>query len=128
MKEDLRNREDVNKLVLRFYSKVCENEEIDYFFNNSIQDWDAHLEKLTDFWESNLFFTGSFRGNPALAHIKVDKKHDNSISEYHFGIWLNLWFQTVDELFQGNMAERLKHNARKMSTHLFLRIDQNRQS
>jgi len=128
MKEDLRNREDVNKLVLSFYSKIRNNEEIAYFFNNSIQDWDTHLEKLTDFWESNLFFTGSFRGNPAIAHVRVDKEHDNSISEYHFGIWLNLWFQTIDELFQGDMAERLKNNARKMSTHLFLRIYQNRQS
>jgi len=128
MKEDLRNREDVNKLVLSFYSKIRNNEEIAYFFNNSIQDWDTHLEKLTDFWETNLFFTGSFRGNPAIAHVRVDKEHDNSISEYHFGIWLNLWFQTIDELFQGDMAERLKNNARKMSTHLFLRIYQNRQS
>ena len=54
--------------------------------------------------------------------------HDNKITEYHFGIWLNLWFQTIDELFEGEMAQRLKNNARKMSTHLFLRIYQGRQA
>lgn len=122
MKEDLKKRADVNKLVVSFYSKVRKNDEIGYFFNNTIKDWDAHLEKLTDFWESNLFFTGSFLGNPAMAHAKVDMKHNNSITEYHFGIWLNLWFQTINELFEGEMAQRLKNNARKMSTHLFLRI------
>jgi hemoglobin len=128
MKRDLKNRADVNKLVISFYSKIRKNKEIGYFFNNSIQDWGEHFEKLTDFWESNLFFTGSFRGNPAVAHVKVDMEHNNSITEYHFGIWLNLWFQTIDELFEGEMAQQLKHNARKMSTHLFLRIYQSRQS
>lgn len=126
MKKDLENRSDINKLVLNFYTKVRKNDEIGYFFNKSVQDWDAHLEKLTDFWESNLFFTGSFLGNPAIAHVKVDKEHNYSISQYHFGIWLNLWFQTIDELFEGEHAQRLKTNARKMSTHLFLRIYQNR--
>jgi hemoglobin len=128
MKEDLKNRADINKLVLSFYAKIRKNDEIGFFFNNSIKDWDTHLEKLTDFWESNLFFTGSFRGNPAVAHVKVDKENNHSISQYHFGIWLNLWFQTIDELYEGEMAERLKHNARKMSTHLFLRIYQSRQA
>jgi len=128
MKKDLKDRKDINLLVTSFYSKVRNNEEIGYFFNNSIKDWDSHLEKLTDFWESNLFFTGSFRGNPAMTHVKVDQEHDHSITEYHFGIWMNLWFQTTDELFEGEMAQRLKNNARKMSTHLFLRIYQGRQA
>ena len=128
MKEDLMNRADIKTLVIRFYSKIRENEEIGYFFNNSILDWAEHLEKLTDFWESNLFFTGSFRGNPAVAHVNVDKENNHGITQYHFGIWLNLWFQTIDELFEGEMAQRLKHNARKMSTHLFLRIYQSRQA
>ena len=127
MQRDLKDRDDINNLVVSFYNKVRKNEEIGYFFNKSIKDWDAHLEKLTDFWESNLFFTGSFSGNPAMAHVKVDAEHNHSITEYHFGIWLNLWFQTIDELYEGEMAQRLKNNARKMSTHLFLRIYQGRQ-
>ncbi len=126
MKEDLKNRADINKLVINFYNKIQKNEEIGCFFNNSIQDWDNHLEKLIDFWESNLFFTNSFRGNPAIAHVKVDEEHNNSITEYHFGIWLNLWFQSIEEFFEGEMAQQLKHNARKMSTHPFLRIYQSR--
>ena len=128
MKADLKDRADIKKLVISFYTKVRKNEEIGYFFNNSITDWEQHFEKLTDFWESNLFFTGNFQGNPAIAHIRVDENNNNSISQYHFGIWLNLWFQSIDELFQGELAERLKNNARKMSTHLFLRIYQSRQT
>ena len=126
IEKDIKNRADVFLLVDSFYKKIRQNNEIGHFFNNSITDWESHLEKLTDFWESNLFFTGSFTGNPAQAHVKVDAEHENSITEYHFGIWLNLWFQTIDELFEGEYAQRAKNNARKMSTHLFLRIYQHR--
>ncbi|MDT0678451.1 hypothetical protein [Autumnicola musiva] len=61
-----------------------------------------------------------------MAHVKVDAENNYKITKYHFGIWLNLWFQTIDELLEGEMAQRLKNNARKMSTHLFLRIYQSR--
>ncbi len=126
MKQDIRNRNDVYLLVSKFYEKVRRNEEIGYFFNNTITDWDQHFEKLTDFWQTNLFFSGNYRGNPVKAHNNVDEINDNKISEYHFGIWLNLWFATIDELFEGELAQRAKNNARKMSTHLFLKIYQNR--
>lgn len=126
MKQDLKTRDDVFLLVSEFYKKVRKNEEIGFFFNNTIEDWDHHLEKLTDFWESNLFFSGSYRGNPVKAHNGVDEKNGYAISEYHFGIWLNLWFATIDEHFEGELAQRAKNNARKMSTHLFLKIYQNR--
>lgn len=126
MKQDIKDRTDVQSLISEFYSKVRKNKEIGFFFNNSIKDWDAHIEKLTDFWESNLFFSGSYSGNPIRAHVKTDAENDNKISEYHFGIWLNLWFETINEKFEGELAERAKNNARKMSTHLFLKIYQNR--
>lgn len=126
MKHDIRDRKDVNELVTKFYTKVRSNQEIGFFFNETITDWDHHLEKLTDFWESNLFFRATYRGNPVSAHNRVDDLNKNSISEYHFGIWLNLWFETIDELFEGELAQRAKNNARKMSTHLFLKIYQNR--
>ena len=126
MKEDLKNREDVNNLVVTFYQKVRKNKEIGYFFNNSISDWEAHIRKLTDFWESNLFFKPLYSGNPKLAHIKVDTENNNEIEALHFGIWLNLWFETLNELFEGPMAERAKNNARKMSSHLYLKIFQSR--
>jgi len=46
----------------------------------------------------------------------------NSITELHFGLWLNLWFQTIDELFEGDYAENAKRRARKMGTFLYLKI------
>jgi len=119
---DIKNREDIKLLVTTFYSKVRESKEIGHFFNDTITNWDEHLEKLTDFWESNLFFKAKFKGNPAKVHIKLDHKYHKGIQMEHFGNWINMWFETIDSLFEGENANRAKHNARKMASHLYLTI------
>ncbi|GAL89664.1 group III truncated hemoglobin [Jejuia pallidilutea] len=115
-KRDLKNREDIYALVSAFYSKVGANAILGPFFNDTIKDWDAHFELLTIFWESSLFLKTRYTGDPLKAHIEVDKAFNHSISELHFGIWLNLWFETVNELFEGDYAENAKRRARKMAT------------
>ena len=116
------SREDVSLLVHTFYAKIRKDTEIGHFFNEVITDWDEHLEKLTDFWEMNLFGGKNFTGNPIEAHNRVDKKFDGVISTHEFGIWLNHWFATIDELFEGENAAILKRRARKMSTMLFMNM------
>ena len=110
-----------------FYEKVRKHEILGPFFNRVIKDWDAHFEHLTTFWESSLFLKTKFYGNPLEAHVKVDKANNNAITELHFGLWLNLWFQTIDELFKGDYAENAKRRARKMGTFLYLKIFEARQ-
>lgn len=128
VKNDIKCRADVFNLVSTFYRKVRNDDLLSPFFNETIKDWDLHLEHLTTFWESSLFLKTRYVGNPVEAHIKVDAMHNNSISEVHFGIWLNLWIETIDELFEGDYAENVKRRARKMSTFLFLKIYQARNS
>lgn len=121
-KKDIKTRDDVFLLVSSFYNKVRQDKVLGPFFNDTIKDWEAHLEHLTTFWESSLFLKTRYTGNPLEAHVKVDKAHNNTITEHHFGLWLNLWFQTIDELFEGDYAENAKRRARKMSTFLYLKI------
>ncbi len=122
MKNDIQNREDVFLLVSSFYKKVRANQKIGHFFNDTIEDWPGHLEKLTDFWETNLFMVSKFRGNPMKAHKEVDQEFNNSIEQAHFGEWLNLWYQTLDELFEGERANIAKNRARNMAHNLFMNI------
>lgn len=122
MKQDIQNREDVSLLVSSFYSKVRKNEKIGYFFNEMIDDWPAHLEKLTDFWETNLFLVSKFRGNPMKAHKEVDEHFNHSVEQAHFGEWLNMWFETLDELFEGEKANIAKNRARNIAHHLFMNV------
>lgn len=131
MKDDIQNREDIALLVSEFYKKVRGNEVLGPFFNETIEDWEQHLDHLTTFWETSLFMTKKLKkkyyGNPLEAHVKVDKQFDNSITEMHFGIWLNLWYETLDELFRGEVVENAKRRARKMGTFMYLNIFQARQ-
>lgn len=127
MKKEIENREDITLLVHTFYDAIRKDKEIGFYFNETIQDWSAHLEKLTDFWEMNLFGGRHFEGNPIAAHNRVDQKFNESITPETFGIWLNIWFATIDSLFEGENADILKRRARKMNTVLYLNIFQNRQ-
>ena len=131
MNQDISNREDVFLLVNTFYGKVRKDSTLGPFFNETIKDWDAHLDHLTTFWETSLFMTKKlekkYYGNPLEVHVKVDKAHNQSITELHFGIWLNLWFQTLDELFEGDVVENAKRRARKMGTFMYLKIFEARQ-
>ncbi len=122
MKKDITSRDDVYLLVSQFYEKIKVNKEIGPFFHKSIKNWDAHIDKITNFWESGLFLVSTYSGHPGRAHIKVDAENNHEIDKKSFGVWLNLWFQTIDEYFEGEIAERAKHNARKMAIHLHLKI------
>jgi hemoglobin len=122
----IEDRTDVSVLVRAFYAKVREDEVLGPIFNNTITDWESHLELLIDFWETQLFLKRLYHGNPVTAHQEVDEKMNHSITSEHFGLWLNLWFETIDELFTGDVAWIAKNRAQKMSTMLFMQIFKNR--
>lgn len=127
MKKEIKSREEVALLVRTFYNtKIRKDETLGPIFNTIVEDWEEHLEKLTDFWESNLLRERKYFGNPMLAHVSVDRKENHTVEMSHFGLWLNLWCQTLDEYFEGELAELAKEKARKMSTNLFLAIFQHR--
>jgi len=126
MRKQIENRADVSFLVHQFYAKIRADKEIGFYFNEIISDWDVHLEKLTDFWETNLFGVRKYKGNPHAVHNDVDAHFDEKITPNEFGIWLNHWFQTIDEHFEGENADTLKRRARKMSTFLYISMFQQR--
>jgi len=128
---DIETRKDIFKLVTTFYTKVRDHEVLGPIFNETIFNWEQHYEHLTTFWESSLFVTRKleqrYAGDPLQAHIKVDKAFNHTITELHFGLWLNLWFETLDQLFEGDVVENAKRRARKMGSFMYLSIFQARQ-
>lgn len=123
---DIKNREDISVLVRTFYQKVQQDDILGPIFNGIISDWESHFELLTDFWETQLFLKRKYFGNPVTAHQEVDDKMNHMVTSEHFGLWLNHWFATIDELFEGDTAWIAKNRAQKMSTMLYLQIFQNR--
>lgn len=117
-------RKDISLLVHSFYGKIRKDELLGPIFNSHIaeEEWPVHLDKLTDFWETNLFGVPKFKGSPTAKHIQVDKNLNHKMSQVHFGKWLQLWFETIDELFEGEIANKAKYAARKMATGQFLAV------
>lgn len=126
MKKRIENRDDITFLMQTFYDKIRGDDEIGFYFNETIQNWEEHLGKLTDFWETNLFGVRKYKGNPHAVHNEVDAHYEGTITSEVFGIWLNHWFQTIDEHFEGENAAILKNRARKMATFLFISMFEHR--
>lgn len=122
--KDINNRNDIRKLVDVFYSEIRKDDFLGPIFNRMIPEdhWEIHLEKLTDFWETNLLGNICFNGNPILAHRNVDKEHDYSIGQEHFSHWLKLWNSTIDNHFDGNIANLAKNRAKNMAVSQYLKI------
>lgn len=121
-RKEIKNREQVDSLVRTFYGKIRKDGVLGPIFERIIDDWEAHFDLLVDFWETQLFLKRKYHGNPILAHQDVDQKMEYGITSEHFGLWLNLWFETIDELFEGETAYIAKNRAQKMSTMLYIEM------
>ena len=107
---DILNLEDVKKLVDAFYGKVRENDLLAPVFNERIKDrWPEHLAKMYTFWQTILLEERTYFGSPFPPHAKLPVEHA------HFGEWMKLFTQTVDELFTGEKAKEAKWRAGKMA-------------
>jgi len=115
-KPDIQSREDLALLVSIFYKKICQNEKISPFFKLFIVDWSTHKERFTDFWHSNLFSSKSYQGKILQSHIHADHHFKCGFNENHFKLWLELWILSVNELFNGENAEKAKKRARCMAS------------
>lgn len=123
MKNDITNRQDIELLINRFYDKVKVDGVIGYIFNDVARvNWPAHLPVMYNFWESVIFYTGNYNGNPMLLHRQLNTK--TPLTAAHFKQWLHIFTNTVDELFEGDKAELAKQRAMSISTMMQVKIAQ----
>ena len=110
-------------LVQVFYDRVRADSELAPIFNDAIDDWPHHLEKLSAFWSSVMLTTGRYKGQPVPAHMK----HKDRITPELFDRWLGLWEQTTNELMEPNAAAALQAKAARIAESLqlamFFRLD-----
>jgi hemoglobin len=85
--------EIIDDVVHAFYGRVRKDPALGPIFNGAIEDWDAHLAKLCDFWSSVLLMSGRFKGAPMAVHARLP-----NINERHFARWLHIWRETVPEV------------------------------
>lgn len=123
MKTDIKNRNDIEKLVNAFYDKIKTDSTIGYFFTDVAKvNWETHLPVMYDFWENILFFKGDYTGNPMVKHKELHQKSE--MKEAHFQHWNALFNETVDQLFIGEKATEIKQRAMNISALLMYKTIQ----
>ncbi len=110
MRPDLKDEEDIKRLIDSFYDKVQSDDVIGYIFRDIAQvNWAHHLPRMYAFWSFLLLGTETYHGNPMDVHRRLHEKVP--LTEAHFDRWLQLFHTTVDDLFEGQTAEDAKQRA-----------------
>lgn len=120
---DIQTLDDIRLLVDSFYGKVQQDQQLGPIFQASIQDrWPQHLAKMYSFWQTILLDEHTYNGRPFPPHARLP------IDKAHFERWLQLFHETVDELFQGTVAEEAKSRGNKMAALFQIKLEHIRQS
>jgi hemoglobin len=109
------SEEIIRRQVHTFYGRVRRHPVLGPVFEDAIDDWDAHLAKLCDFWSSVLLATGRFRGSPMAAHARRP-----DVRDAHFALWLDLFETTAREVCPPDAADLFVERSRLIGRSLKL--------
>jgi hemoglobin len=110
LKKDIRNRKDIELIVDAFYDKIKVDQTLSHFFEHiSYRNWVKHKELMCNFWENILFQKGQYEGNPMQKHKEINEK--TPMLSHHFQQWITLFVSTIDEHFEGRVADSAKARA-----------------
>ncbi|HFC00271.1 MAG TPA: group III truncated hemoglobin, partial [Phaeodactylibacter sp.] len=114
-KQDIQSRKDIEKLVRVFYEKLLDDDLLQHFFVEiTAIDLTTHLPIIFDFWESVLFQVGKYKNDTLDIHLELNHKY--RLQTAHFNRWLELFNQTLDELFEGKKTQEAKDRALSIAT------------
>lgn len=112
--QDITSRQEIQRLVDAFYDRIRADVVLGPIFNDVAHvDWDIHLPKMYDFWESVLFGRAVFKGNPLAVHRALAAL--TPLTSSKFTRWVVLFHQTVDDLFAGPIADLAKDRAARIA-------------
>ena len=113
-KPDIATRADCERLVRDFYGRALTDPMIGYLFTDVAKlDLEAHVPRITAFWETILLGAQSYGGGAFAPHVRLHLT--SPLRGAHFKRWLVLWHQTVDQLFEGARAELAKGHADRVA-------------
>ncbi|WP_062062164.1 group III truncated hemoglobin [Aquimarina longa] len=119
--KDITSRQDIEFLMKAFYKNAFDNPVIGVFFTKIAKiNLQEHIPEITDFWEQQLFRTGTYKKNVMQIHKQLNTK--KKFDKTHFDTWLSLFHKTVDNNFKGQKAELIKTRALSIATVMQLKI------
>ncbi|WP_276502877.1 group III truncated hemoglobin [Terrimonas pollutisoli] len=120
---DIQSRKDIELLMTAFYEKVKNDDAIGFIFNDIARvNWDHHIPIICDFWETLLLDAASYKKNAMEVHYILNRKVP--FQEIHFEQWLKFFFETVDQLFSGKIANMAKTKAKSIAALMQFKMKQ----
>ncbi|MFC8721874.1 group III truncated hemoglobin [Kitasatospora sp. NPDC057198] len=118
---DITSRADLERALRLFYRAAFADPLIGpYFTEIAHLDLEAHLPRITDFWESALLRTASYRGNALAPHAALHAAAP--LTAAHFGRWVQLWRATLDGRHAGPVTERAKAQSQRIAVAMLRRL------
>jgi hemoglobin len=119
---DIESREDCEQLVRAFYGRALGDPVIGWIFTDVAQlDLEAHVPRLTAFWETLLLGAQSYDGGAFHPHANLHAKVP--LRSGHFERWLAIWYETLNEHFAGPRAEAAKVHAYRLANAFRSRLE-----
>ena len=101
-KNDILSPADVTKLIKTFYDKLLLSSIKHYFIDLDLKE---HLPRVDAFWNATLFPDHAYGSN------LIEKHSPLNLTKEDLKIWLQLFWESVDELHSGSNAELTKNRA-----------------
>ncbi len=96
---------NIETFVIKFYTKIMEDDEVGPFFIGILGDdinnkkWKEHIEVLSDFWASVTLGHRSYMGSPFAPHRQLQ-----GLKRETFYRWLEIFFKTLDETYENETS------------------------
>jgi hemoglobin len=105
------DRAAIERMVDDFYARVRRDPRLGPIFEARVHGrWPAHLGRMVQFWSAALLREPGYSGNPRAIHARLD-----GVDPSHFRRWLELFAETLDDLFAPPLAEEIHRRARAMA-------------
>lgn len=122
IKSDIKDQEDIRFLVIEFYHQALTDELIGPVFKAANFSLEAHIPVMITFWETILLDVVTYKGNPMLKHIALNK--EVPLLGEHFERWMKIWEETVRVNFEGPVADQAISRAASIAQLMQYKISQ----
>ncbi len=109
--------EQIERMVRQFYARVRDERDLGPIFEERIEHWPDHLDRMVSFWRAVLRSESTFqmsgRGSPPVLHRQIEV-----LQAGHFDIWLALFGEVADEVWGEDEATEVKAAAKRIAVAL----------
>jgi len=115
MLADQITKDNIETMVMNFYARVLKDDIVGPFFIEELGEdmdnkyWKPHLKKLVNFWATTVLEDNSYTRDPFNPHMVMDLETET------FDRWLKLFFETLEEVYEPQMADIFKEKSRNIA-------------